>query len=422
MTALEVPFPPTADAAAGAAADVREGLQEAREQLRGAAGGTFLLGGPPTGATLEAVALWHARHRHLGYLDLHIDADEGTPIDPATSGATRWVTPTALRSSPLPSVGTLLSALSGPREVLLAAIEAVLGIPSSELAVLGPHALLAGLSGIGGVVAGQLAPGPAAPSARMRTPDDRVDPAERLAVYRPPVWPRQQLQPGCTVVVEAEGASVPELAATVDSVLGGSRGDVEVAVTGGGARQAQLARCYAEEPRFRAPEALRIGPRVLFVAQGSVLGHDTLASLARRHEEHAAGLLLVTSAGDDRRRCAASFETGAWRRAASLAGRDGSHGLPDPADLATVLEGHYQTWWCDADEVGLRRPGAIAGTASDLLDGTSAPPRGVLAELEKQQQLLASTREQLRTTERELRRLRGHPIVRAGRALRRHLP
>lgn len=421
-TSLEASLPASPDATAGSASEVLASLEEVRARLRRAAGGTFLVGAPSTSAALDQISAWHRQHPHLGYLDLRIDAPEGTRIDPIATGATRWITPAALRSTPLPPVGTLLSTLSGPAEVLLAAIDAVLDVPASEVSVLGSHALLAGLAGAGGVVAGRNTPRPATTSVTTPAPDDRADPAERLAVYRPPAWPRQQRQPGYTAVVEAERASVSDLAATVDSVLDGARGDVEVAVTGGSPEQAQLARRYAEEPRFRALEALRIGPRVLLVAEGSVLSHDTLVALARQHEEHTAGLLLVTHAGDDRRRCAASFETGAWRRAASLAGHGEVDALPAPADLRSVMEASYQTWWCNADDVGLQRPGAVAATASDLLDGTSAPSRRVLAELEKQQQLLASTRAQLRTVERDLRRLRGHPIVRVGRALRRHLP
>lgn len=422
ITPIEASLPSPADAGAGNASEVLASLEQVQEALRRGVGGTFLLGAPPPGAALDQLAAWHRQHPHLGYLDLRVDAAEGTRIDPVATGATWWITPARLRSTPLPALGTLLSTLSGPREVLLAAIEAVLAVPAAELSALGSHALLAGLAGTGGVVAGRNTTRTATTSATTRTPEGPNDPAQRLAVYRPTTWPRQQRQPGYTVVVEADGASVSDLLATVDSVLGSARGDIEVAVTGHDHPQAEVADRYAEDPRFRALEALRIGPRVLLVAGGSVLDRDTLVALARQHEEHAAGLVLVTHAGDDRRRCAASFETGAWRRAASLAGHDATHGLPVPADLRTVLEAHYQTWWCNAEEVGLRRPSAFAGTASDLLDGTSAPPRRVLAELEKQQQLLASTRAQLRTVERELRRLRGHPIVRAGRALRRRLP
>lgn len=420
-TSLGMSFASSPDAASGSASEVLASLEEVRETLRRAVPATFLLGPPPTGTALDHIAQWHRQHHHLAYLDMTIDAPEGTRIDPVAAGASRWITPAALRSVALPPVGVLLSTLSGPAEVLLAGIEAVLAVPSSELAVLGAHALLAGLSGTGGVVVGRDAPRPVTNAAPTRAPDDHPDPAERLAAYRPPAWPRQQRAPGYTVVVEADGASSSALTTTVDSVLSGSRGDIEIAVIGAGDQEAPLDRRYAEEPRFRTRGTLQIGTRVFLVAGGSVLAHDTLVALARRHEVHAAGLLLVTHAGDDRRSCAASVETGAWRRARALAGHPEADGPPSLTDVRRVLEPCYQTWWCNADDIGLQRPAADA-TASDLLDGTSAPPRRVLAELEKQQLLLASTRAELRTVERELQRLRGHPIVRVGRALRRRLP
>jgi hypothetical protein len=423
-TALGEAFAPSPDATAGIASEVLAGLQKLRQALQSADEGTFLLGVPPAGAVPDQVVRWHRDHHHLGYLNLNLslslEGAEARQINPAAAGATRWAAPAALRFTPLPPIAALLSSLSGPRDVLLAGIEAVLSVQADELAALGAHALLAGLSSAGGVVVRD------APAAGMTAPTtpgraELPDPAERLAVYRPPDWPRQQRQPGYTVVVEADGAPLPTITSTVDSVLSGSRGDIEIAVRGAGQQQAQLARRYAEEPRFRRLESLAIAPRVLLVAEGSYLAHDSLAALARQHEEHAAGLLLVTHAGDDRRSCAASYETGAWRRATALTGLDAVDGLPPLADLRTVLEPHYETWWCNADDVGLRRPAAVTA-ASDLLDGTSAPSPRVLAELEKQQQLLASTRAELRTVERELDRLRRHPIVRVGRAVRRRLP
>ena len=419
---LGVSFTPSVDvaAAAGSASGVLESLEKVREILQRAGAGTIRLAAPPADTSPDHVARWHRQHHHLGYLDSTIDAPEGTRIDPVAAGATRWTTAAALRSVPLPAVGSLLSTLSGPREVLLAGIEAVLAVPPTELTVLGSHALLAGLSGAGGVVVGRRPLRPATGTATTPGAHDRPDPAERLAVYRPPAWPRQQCDPGYTVVVEADGASPSLLTETVDSVLSGSRGDIEIAVRGGDHQQAQFARHYEEEPRFRALEALRIGPRVLLVSAGSILTNDTLVDLARRHEEHVAGLLLVTHAGDDQRSCAASFETGAWRRAAAVAGHPAIDGPPPLTDLRTVLEQQYRTWWCNADDVGLRRPSAVA-PSSDLLDGTSAPSRRVLAELEQQQRLLASTRDELRRVERELARLRRHPLVRVGRAVRRHL-
>jgi hypothetical protein len=113
-----------------------------------------------------------------------------------------------LRFTPLPPIAALLSALSGPREVLLAGIEAVLSVQADELAALGAHALLAGLSSAGGVVV-RHAPGAGMNATTTRRPGQLPDPAERLAVYRPPDWPRQQRQPGYTVVVEADGAPLP---------------------------------------------------------------------------------------------------------------------------------------------------------------------------------------------------------------------
>jgi hypothetical protein len=420
-TALGMSFAPVPDATGGSAVQVLANLEAVRETLQSAPAGTFLLGAPAAGAGLDHLERWHRQHRHLGALDLSIEASQASPIDPRATGASRWAAPVALRFTSLPPIGVLLSALSGPREVLLAGIEALLALPPTQLAALGGHALLAGLSGAGGVVVGRHAPGAEPIDTTARDQAELPDPAEHLAAYRPPDWPRQQREPGYTVVVEADGASLSSLTSTVDSVLGGTRGDIEVAVTGAGRLQARLARRYGEEPRFRALEALQIGTRVLLVASGSDLAPDSLAALARRHEERAAGLLLVTHPGDDRQSCAASWETGAWRRATALAGHAGSDDLPSPTDLRTVLEPHYETWWCNADDVGLRRP-AAGGPASDLLDGTSAPPRRVLAELERQQRLLASTRAELRRVERELGRLRGHPIVRLGRAVRRRLP
>jgi hypothetical protein len=419
--ALGRSFASVPGATAAPASEVRASLEAVREALQNAAAGTLLLGAPPAGAGLDHVEQWHRHHHHLGHLDLSVEAPETSPIDPRATGASRWAPPLALRFTPLPPVHALLSALSGPREVLLAGIEALLAVPPAELPALGAHALLAGLSGAGGVVVGWQAPGPAPNATRTRDHAELPDPAEHLAVYRPPDWPRQQREPGYTVAIEADGASLSILTSTVDSVLRGSRGDIEVAVRGADQQLPQLARRYGEEPRFRALEALQIGTRVLLLVAGSDLAPDSLVALARQHEERAAGLLLVTHPGDDRRSCAASWEAGAWRRAAALARHAEIDGLPSPADLHTVLEPHYETWWCNAHDVGLRRPGAVTA-ASDLLDGTSAPSRRVLAELEKQQRLLTSTRAELRTVERELDRLRGHPIVRLGRAVRRRLP
>jgi hypothetical protein len=423
-TALGEASAPGLDATTGATSQVRTYLEKLRQALQGAADRTFLLGVPPAGAGHDHVVRWHRQHHHLGYLDLGFEALsfqqlEARRIDPVATGATRWATPAALRFTPLPPITALLSALSGRRDVLLAGIESVLSL-KDELATLGAHALLAGLSSAGGVVIRHV-PGAGMTTTATRGQAELPDPAERLAMYRPPDWPRQQRHRGYTVVVEADGAPLPTLTGTIDSVLSGSRGDIEIAVRGADQQLVQLARRYAEEPRFRRLEALAIAPRVLLVAEGSYLAHDSLVALARQHAEHAAGLLLVTHAGDDRRSCAASYETGAWRRATALTGLDAVDDVPPLADLRTVLEPHYQLWWCNADDVGLRRPGAVTA-ASDLLDGTSAPSRRVLAELEKQQQLLASTRAQLRTAERELDRLRRHPIVRLGRAVRRRLP
>lgn len=422
VAVLGLDTPPHPDAAEGTSTELRASLESVRATLlRRPAPGTYLLGTPTSPEVLDGIGWWHRRHHHLGYLDTTIVAPEGARIDPGTTGAARWTSTTALRSAPLPGVGVLLSSLSGPRQVLLAGIDAVLALPPSELASLGAYALLAGLSRTGGVVFGRHTPEPATTSVATPIDGGRLDPAERLAAYRPPAWPRQQREPGYTVVVEADGGSVAELTTTLDSVLAGSRGDIEIAVRGAGPHREQLTRRYAEEPRFRTRDALWIGPRVLLLAQGSLLTHDTLVALARHHEQHSAGLVLVTHAGDDRRACAASVEIGAWKRATALAGRSETDGLPRLEDVRAVLEPHYLTWWCNADDVGLQRPGASAA-ASDLLDGTSAPPRAVLAELEQQQLLLASTRAELRRVERDLDRLRGHPLVRAGLAVRRRLP
>jgi len=399
----------------------REHVEAVRASLRQAGDGTFLLGTPSTPTVLSYLGRWHRRHPHLGLLDTSLVAPAGTRIEPDASGATRWLTPAHLRWTPLPDLELLLSALSGPRDVLLAGMDEVLALPESELARFGAYALLAGLSRAGGVVLTRYTPEAPSPDTSTSVPDDRTDPAERLAAYRPAGWPRQQREPGYTVVLEADGASTAELVATIDSVLASSRGDLEIAVRTADGHQPSLAGRFAEEPRFRTLETLRIAPRVLLVAAGSLLDHEALLELARLHEQQQAGLLLITHAGDDRRRCAASFETGAWRRAAALTGHGAIDAVPSFDGLAPVLEPHYQTWWCNADDVGLRRPGVIA-RASDLLDGTSAPSRRVLAELERQQQLLASTRAQLRRAERDLERLRGHPLVRIGLAVRRRLP
>lgn len=417
---LGVSFAPSADGGGGSSWEVLKSLKTIRDMLRSAGEGTIRLGAPPKETSLDQVSWWHRRHAHLGYLDVTIEAPEGTRIEPVAAGADRWTTPAALRFVPLPTVESLLSALSGPRNVLLAGVEAVLAIPPSELPMLGSYALMAGLSGAGGVVAGWCPLRDAAGTTTTPAPDDLHDPAERLAAYRPRAWPRQQREPGYTVVVEADGAAPSLVTKTVDSVLSGSRGDVEIAVRGADEQQAKFAREYVEEPRHRALEGLRIGPHVLFVSAGSILASDTLAHLAGRHEEHAAGLLLVTSAGDDQPSCAASFPTGAWRRAAAVADHSEIESLPTLTELRMVLEPQYRTWWCNAEDVGLRRPNTVAAS-SDLLEGTSAPSRRVLAELEKQQQLLASTRDELRRVERELARLRTHPLVRVGRAVRRHL-
>lgn len=420
-TPLGVTIDPHAARSGRAVRERRADLEALRAHLQRAGEGTFLLGAPSAPTVPAAVGRWHRQHPQLGLLDTSVAAPAGTRIDPDISGAERWITAAGLRWTPLPDLELLLTALSAPRAVLLAGLEAVLDLAESELVPCGAYALLAGLSRAGGVVVNRCTTEPVSTTTAMPVPGDRLDPAERLAAYRPPQWPRQQRAPGYTVVVEADHASVDECTATIDSVLAGSRGDLEIAVRASGEPVPGLGRRYAEEPRVRTAATVAVGPRVLLVAAGSLLDHGALVDLARLHERQEAGLLLMTHAGDDRRACAASFETGAWQRAARLAGRDVLDAVPPLDDLVPVLAPHYRTWWCDAADVGVRRPDAIA-MAADLLDGTSAPPRRVLAELERQQQLLASTRAQLRRAERDLERLRAHPLVRIGLAVRRRLP
>lgn len=379
----------------------------------------LVLGEEPDPERLARLERWHATHHYLARLEWPVPKPPEATKPPCGDEASGWVLPRSLSSMRLPPIRTLLGALSGPTPLVLHALDLAVSRIDQWPQQLRSHAFLAALARAGGVNL-PVSEADSLPDVEADTPPQ--DPqAATIEEFRTHPWRRREQHPSCLIAIGAGTDPVEVVVDTADAALSTRSVDVEVTVVEPpDAPSARFDRVYGNDPRvvMELGDEADFPPAVVLIRSGTHLGPRTLSLLERTHQQQRAGLVLVTAPGDDETICAASVLTGAWHRAAFLA-RHGEGLLSFDLDrLQEVMTASYRVWWVEANDVDIDRPGVIRRTA-DLLDGTSAPPRGVLAEIEKLQRRFEEERRRRRGLEKELRRLESHPLLRTLRKARR---
>lgn len=357
----------------------------------------------------------------IAHIDISIPATTSVRTERLENEFVPWLAPVALEVGSLPSWLEVLPRLSGSPVQLATAfafVEAWLRQQPDGLPV---AALIAALSRTGGVTWGLDAPGVLTGGEDEQPP--RADSQVHLPEFRPATWPRLARLPGHLIVVDGREAATGQTVRSIDAALA-TTSDVRVlAMSSTSPSSSAVDRVYSEDDRVRVIKSQReiepsIAPHLLVLAAGTVLENDTMSLLAALHRERHAAAILMSHPGDDRAVCATSVLTGAiwWNDVAAHSGS--AMDLLRPDAIASALEARYLVWYSEARAAGVSRPDATPLIA-DLLDGTSAPPKRLLAELDRLQAAQRRDRRDAQRARNELASLRSDPATRLSQGLRR---
>lgn len=387
-------------------------------QLDGLAGNTLVIGWDAARTDGVPTPGWDP-DQYLASLALELPL-AGPAVQPMRDETARWVDIRMIRDTRLPPFETLLANILAPASLLGDALND-LSQNSGELPdPLWPHRLLVSLCRAGGLVARRT---DEVKGGSSMTPQPSKEPGiandamwEHIPEFRPARWPRRSHDIGSLAVVIGR-AAISDLTATIDSILAAYTRDVHIEVPElAPETRERVETVYRDEPLVSTVAPRRpLPPRLLFVQAGTRLSPQSSDAIDDLHRDHRSSTILVAGPREGSSALCASVLTGSAQRASALVG--GSLRPWDLAELLAAVETHYLTWWTSWADVSIASA-TPAATGADLFEGTSAPPRGVLEEIERTQRRYETERDRRRRAEAEVRRIRDGRLYRVGRSLK----